>query len=472
MIVDKNPSKQLRRSSQDREGSKERKDRVVDGRGVSVGYCSQPEDPMKIPGRSPSGLLRPPVARWDAILLVSLFIVNCSIFSAWTQLLDVPTKPWLLFYWLYGLVSLVPLAWRNRAPVAIYAIQWLLTVAAWPFLPHYCPFVGLSVALYAVSAQRDGKTSLLALLASLVPYELVAAVAFRLRVGTFADAVLTFSADSVLLVIVALGAWAAGRASQARRRQVQRLERERQTTREAITAERRRVARELHDIVSHAVTVIVLQAAGAARVAKTDFHQVTRSLAHIETTGKQAMTELRRLLGVLDAASPTSNPAPAGELGPQPGLADLPTLVDSLRATGMPITVQTSGTPHDLDPSVDLTAYRIAQEGLTNVLKHAGTDTDCRVQLAWEAQHLRIQIDNDSSPAETHRRQALSTGRGLIGLRERVHAVGGRLHTEPHHDGYRLCAVLPLANATPEYVAARIHMRLDRLVPAENEKLA
>ena len=161
------------------------------------------------------------------------------------------------------------------------------------------------------------------------------------------------------------------------------------------------------------------------------------------------MTELRRLLGVLDAGDPASHgpgrAAGTGELGPQPGLADLTALFTSLRDTGMPVNLDVEGTPRDLDPSVDLAAYRIVQEGLTNVLKHAGKDANPRLRLAWEIQHLSIQIDNDINLAEARRGQALSVGRGLVGLRERAHAAGGRLHAGPHHNGYRLAATLPLA---------------------------
>jgi signal transduction histidine kinase len=224
-----------------------------------------------------------------------------------------------------------------------------------------------------------------------------------------------------------------------------------------LTGERRKIARELHDIVSHSVTVILLQANGAACIADTDFAQITdsdfvrikQSLAHITTTGTQTMAELRRLLEALDTGNATRDAVGISELKPQPGLADLTTLLASLRITGMPVTAHVEGTPRDLDPSVDLTAYRIVQEGLTNILKHAGKDANPRLRLAWKSQSLLIQIDNDTNSAETPRKSALSIGRGLVGLCERAHAVGGNLHAGPHHEGgYRLIATLPFS--TPE----------------------
>jgi signal transduction histidine kinase len=234
--------------------------------------------------------------------------------------------------------------------------------------------------------------------------------------------------------------------TQASQRRVQDLENERQTTLEAVAEERRRIARELHDIVTHAVTVIVLQAAGAARVRETDFTRVGRqSLANIEIMGKQAMAELRRLLGVLVSSDPTDHAADIN-FGPQPGLADLPALLISVQASGMSVTVHEEGSRRDLDPSVDLAAYRIAQEGLTNVLKHAGKDGNPQLRLVWGAQSLIITIDNGTTLAGAPRRQALSVGHGLVGLRERAHAVGGYLRAGAHRGvGYRLTATLPFA---------------------------
>jgi signal transduction histidine kinase len=402
---------------------------------------------MIIPGWMPRGIRWPPLTKLDTLLFSALFIFNCFVFSAWVELDQVVTKPWLLLVWLYGLVSLVPLAWRDEAPVTVFATQWVLTVAAWPFMSHYIPMAGITVALYSVAVHRDRRVSLLALLASSIPIGLDVAASYGNHPGNHPYA--AFFTNGVLLVAAAGWAWGLGRVTQTNYRHVRDLERERESAREAdvLATERRRIARELHDIVSHAVTVIVLQAAGAARVATTDFNQVTRSLAHIETAGKQAMAELRRLLGVLEDSNSTHHAASISEFKPQPGLADLPELLTSLNDIGMPVTVHTEGTPHDLDPSIDLTAYRIVQEGLVNVLKHAGKDANPRLRLVWTDQGLLIQIDNDITVTRTPRGQPFSGGRGLVGLRERAHAAGGDLHARPHQGGYRLSAALP--RATP-----------------------
>jgi signal transduction histidine kinase len=408
---------------------------------------------MKIPSYLQNSVHLPPSAKRDALLLPALFLLNCFFFSAWLQLGDVSTKPWLLLVWLYGLIVLVPLIWRDAAPLTVFVIQWVLTVAAWPIMPRFTPVVGVPVALYAVSVQRGRKVSLLALLASFIPNGLDAAVAFRVF-SSPADRLQSFVPNVILLVIVTVGVWGMGQVTHAGQRHVRQLERERETVREAVAEERRRIARELHDIVSHAVTVIVLQAAGARRIADTDFAQVTQSLKHIETTGKQAMAELRRLLGVLKASDPDTTHSPGiSDLGPQPGLMEVPALLSALQDTGMKVSFHTEGEPRSLDPSVDLAAYRILQEGLTNVLKHAGKDPSPQLRLVWETHSVLIEIDNDTDLAEERRGQGLSLGVGLVGLRERAHAAGGCLHAGRHHGGgHRLTAILPIVDSAQQMI--------------------
>jgi signal transduction histidine kinase len=396
---------------------------------------------MRILGWIPSTIHLPPSVKQDRLLILALFTCNCIFFSAWAELGQVAARPWLLLVWLYGLVSLVPLVWRDRWPLAVFATQWVFDVVAWPILPHYIPALGMPVALYAVSVHCGRKVSVLALLATLIPTGLNAVAEFNI------DGVNSLVTNGFGFVVVVGWAWGFGRMTQASRRHVQDLERERESAREAdvLAAERRRIARELHDIVSHAVTVIVLQAAGAARVAETDFAQVTRSLAHIETAGKQAMAELRRLLGVLADSDPASDAVGVEGLKPQPGLADLTELLASLRDAGMPVALQVAGIRRELDSSLDLTAYRIVQEGLVNVLKHAGKDANPRLGLVWKPRSLLIQIDNDINRLKGHDGSVSSGGRGLVGLRERAHAAGGDLDAGPYPGGYRLTATIPFA---------------------------
>lgn len=415
---------------------------------------------MDISGWIPRSIRTLPSIKRDAALLPTLFLYNFFVFSSWTQLSQVATRPWLLLVWLYGLAGLVPLIFRDRAPVTVFIIQCAHTMAAWPFLDRYIPIVGIPVALYTVSAHRNNKISMLALLTSFIPNGVDAVAVFTIYPTT--EATERFIPNTLFVIAASIGAWGAGRLTQTSQRRVQRLEREQRTareaTQEAVRQERRRIARDIHDIVSHTVTAIVLQAAAAAQDPEINT-QVRQSLTNIQMMGQQAMAELRRLLGILVRSDPNNHAAGRGELSPQLGLADLPTLLDKLdKIDGMPVTIYQEGARRSLDPSLDLAAYRIAQEGLNNVLKHAGEERDPTLRLTWGTQDLIIEIDNGAHLARAPHRQALSVGHGLVGLRERAHALGGHLRAGPHSEvGYRLTATLPFAApAVPPRISSTI----------------
>jgi signal transduction histidine kinase len=416
--------------------------------GRTEGHLPTAREPMTISGWTPRNIQTLSSIKRDALLLPTLFLFNCFEFSSWAQLGQMATKPWLLLIWLYGLVGLLPLILRDRAPVAVFVIQCVHTVVALPIMHFYIPVVGIPVALYAVSAHRDKMISLLALMASFIPNGLAAIAAFWIYTTTI-NAIKAFIPNVVFLVVATIGAWGAGRLTRVSQQHVQHLERKQMTAQQAVTEERRRIARELHDIVSHAVTGIILQAAVASSRTPETNSQVKQSLANIEMMGAQAMAELRRLLGVLVRSDSTDRTADFGELGPQPGLGNLADLLAGVKANGMPVTVDEEGTRRDLDPSVNLAVYRIAQEGLTNILKHAGEEKSPRLRLVWGVENLIIQIDNGTNVAKVPHGQALTVGHGLVGLRERAHAVGGHLCAGPHNVvGYRLTATLPFAAPT------------------------
>lgn len=412
---------------------------------------------MKISGWIAKRAQISPAVKRDVVLLSVLFVFNVYFFSSWLRLGDVPANPWLLVPWLYGLISLFPLMWRNKAPIIIFAIQWLLAVLAWPFMDKYIPVVGLLVAMYALSFRHARKASTPALLASFIPsgldaYAATFKFAYHPNLADLAAPLVYAALNFVCLTAMTIGAWLLGILIGESQRHQQRLEREQDIAREAevLTEERRKIAQEMHDIVSHSVAVIVLQAKAAACIADinfieitdTKFVQIKQSLAHIITKGTQTMAELRRLLRVLETGDA------AHDLKPQPGLAELTTLLDEIRAAGMSVTTHVEGTPRDLDPSVDLTAYRIVQEGLTNILKHADKDANPRLHLTWKPQSLLIQIDNEVNQTKKVSDPALSAGRGLVSLRERARAVGGNLNAGSYKCGYRLIATLPFS--TPE----------------------
>jgi signal transduction histidine kinase len=222
------------------------------------------------------------------------------------------------------------------------------------------------------------------------------------------------------------------------------LDRERELrAREAVADERARIARELHDVVGHALNLIVIQSGGAQRVFDSKPDVARESLASIESTGREALTDMERMLGILRGAEN------AGALSPQPGLGSVGALVDHVTKAGLPVDVIVEGTPLPLPPSVDLSAYRIIQEALTNALKHADA-ARARVTIRHSRGSLELEVTDDGQGAHARRLDGDGAGgRGLIGMRERVALFGGELSAAPLREGgFRVHAKLPLSVAT------------------------
>ena len=220
------------------------------------------------------------------------------------------------------------------------------------------------------------------------------------------------------------------------------LEREREVrAREAVADERARIARELHDIVGHALNLIVIQSGGAQRVFESKPEMVRDTLASIESTGRHAMTDMERMLGMLRATEVTDQ-----ALSSQPGLSAVEGLAASVSHAGLPVEVTVEGPPVELPASVDLSAYRIIQEALTNALKHAGP-AHAGVNIRYGPDCLELEIVDDGQGASGDRGDDhLGGGRGLIGMKERVSLFGGELDAGPRLEGgFRVHARLPLA---------------------------
>jgi signal transduction histidine kinase len=222
-----------------------------------------------------------------------------------------------------------------------------------------------------------------------------------------------------------------------------RREQQLQTAR-AVAEEQARVGRELHDIIAHTLSVIVVQAAAAHDVFDSSPDQARQALGSIEATGRQALAELRR---VLDAIRPAaSQPGPPA---PQPGLAQLDALISQIRGTGLAVTVHTKGAAEDLPAGIDASAYRIIQEALTNTLKHAQATT-AEVALAVGPEELTIDILDDGHPAGPPADSDPHPGRGIIGMRERVALYGGSLTAAPRpQGGFQVHARFPLPRQGP-----------------------
>ncbi|MFH9419872.1 sensor histidine kinase [Streptomyces sp. NPDC017529] len=255
-----------------------------------------------------------------------------------------------------------------------------------------------------------------------------------------------------LLTVPFVLAWVLGDSVRTRRaywaqleEKAARLEKERETqSRIAVAAERARIARELHDVVAHNVSVMVVQADGAAYVLQSAPEQAKQALETISGTGRQALAEMRRLLGVLR----TGEQPEGGEYVPQPGVEQLADLIDQVRGAGLPVDFRVAGEPRPLPSSVELTAYRIVQEALTNTRKHGGPDVGATVRLSYQDAELDLLVEDDGRGAQHELYSgggADGLGHGLIGMRERVGMVGGSLDAGPRPGGgFRISAVLPL----------------------------
>jgi signal transduction histidine kinase len=341
---------------------------------------------------------------------------------------------------LVGLLLVVPLAWRRRRPVraaSVVVAACLLELVVLPaeFLPANAaaPVVVYSLAAYAPRwASRTGLT--LGLIGGL----LAAATVFSSSSG--AD----FLAATVGIGVLVVAAWALGDLRRARLQQMAgleerarllELERE-QEMQLAASTERARIAREMHDVVAHSLSVVIAQADGGRYAGQADPEAATAALEQISSTGRQALAEMRKLLGVLREGD-------GQEFAPQPDVAAIDQLVADVRASGLDVDLVVEGAPQPMPAGPQLAAYRIVQESLTNVLKHAGPAGRAQVRLHWRPDGLELSIEDDGRGAAAIV-EADGQGHGLLGMRERAQLHGGRLTAGPRTGGgFGVSALLP-----------------------------
>jgi signal transduction histidine kinase len=276
----------------------------------------------------------------------------------------------------------------------------------------------------------------------------LAAVRWQFDKGSTQDSLMF----AVFLTVPFALAWVLGDSVRTRRayyaqlvERNERLEREREAQgKAAVAAERARIARELHDVVAHNVSVMVVQADGAAYVMDVAPDQAKEALKTISGTGRQALAEMRRLLGILR----TGEPQESEDYVPQPDVEQIEVLVEQVRTAGLDVDFQVEGAPRQLPSGVELTAYRIVQEALTNTRKHGGPQAKASVRLVYFDDGLGLLVEDDGRGAaeEMYRDGgADGAGHGLIGMRERVGMVGGTLDAGPRPGGgFRISALLPL----------------------------
>jgi signal transduction histidine kinase len=355
------------------------------------------------------------------------------------------------------LATTLPLAWRRRLPLTV-ALATGLATAVYGFA-HYPDLampiaIGGVVGMYSVAAWGSRRA---ALLAGGVAAVVVVVVMTLPRAD--ADVV-----DAAFVSLSLAGAWVLGDRARVQRalaaelrERAARLERERASeARRAVASERARIARELHDVVAHHVSMMVVQAEAGPVAVATEPDRAAGAFEAIAATGRQALVEMRRLLGVLRG---DTDQAPS--LAPQPGLAQVPSLVEQVGRAGLRVELVVEGMEAALPPGIDLSAYRIVQEALTNALRHGGSGR-ASVLVRYGQRDLELRIDNgsgspsaaavplrpaDSPVGDRQDRRSGRPGQGLIGMRERVSLFGGELRAgSGPNGGFTVVARLPIGD--------------------------
>jgi signal transduction histidine kinase len=360
------------------------------------------------------------MARVDALIAAALLVLAQA--ESWLAPSASGQRPHTA---LAAAVATIALAWRRRAPLAVAvavlaSFGTLSVVAELPVAVFVVPTALL--AIYSVAAFAPIEQAVVGLGLGLAMLGVSTAEA--------EDATVTDLTAPALLFVAA---WATGRHLRARRLREAALDREADARERAAAAfERRRIARELHDIVAHRVSTIVIQAEAGLMTAD-DPAAARDALGAIRDSGRQALGELRRLLGLLQE---DAGDAP---IGPQPSLSRLDDLIDGVRGAGLPVELRVDGELAGLAPSTDLAAFRIVQEALTNALRHARTATTVQVRRADSA--VTVEVRNPLAPGAAA--FGGGSGNGLAGMRERVRVFGGTLVAAPDGGDFVVRAVLP-----------------------------
>jgi signal transduction histidine kinase len=359
-------------------------------------------------------------------------------------------------------------AFRRRAPVSAFAVAAVGGAIQVTTAKPSAADLAVLILLYTVAAYRPRRYSSLALLVCMAG-STVAVLEWEPVRGVQLFWRLVFSA--LLFGGLELTVWILGDSMRYRRGyyaaledKAARLEAERSAQAKiAAAAERARIARELHDVVAHHVSVMVVQADGAGYALRTDPDRTAAALQAIAGTGRQALTEMRRLLGVLRSADEQA------ALAPMPGLDELRELLDQARAAGLEVSYTLSGTPRELPEGAELAAYRVVQESLTNTRKHAGLAATAAVTLRYETNGLTVEVTDDGLGVTSEE----GVGHGLAGMRERIAMYGGTVTAGPlPGGGFRVTARLPCPSGDasqpgPPAVAGRDDQAPDEPVPDE-----
>lgn len=377
-------------------------------------------------------------------LIAALYVVPTFIGSLVLGFGPTPPPLWITIAQLVAIAvaGAAILLFRRRRPWLLLVVSWSVCLVVYPF--GSTDVFPMLLGLYALAVYGSTRSAWIGFGGSVV----VATASSYIAVWAHADdTVAPFGADApasatqftVLLLIATLIGVTVGNRRRYLNALIARahdLARERdQQARLATAVERSRIAREMHDIVSHGLTVMVTLADGSSAIAGRDPDRAAEAMRLVAETGRSALADMRRMLGVLSEPAVTSE-----ELAPQPGAAAIPALVERFRSAGLPVQLTTAGPPI-ADPNLQLTVYRIVQEGLTNALRHAATAHAVEVRVAHVDAVVHVDVVDDATAASNP--GVASGGHGLVGMRERVALYGGTLEAGPRSiRGWRLHAEL------------------------------
>ncbi|WP_019158378.1 sensor histidine kinase [Brevibacterium senegalense] len=398
------------------------------GRGTTDATTEQPELP-----RAPGSWLRDRAWLLDVLVALAVFVYNLPILPVYVD--DGPRLAGLI---LVSVALCAPYLLRRRYPLAVLAV--MLTAACVQLVlgaPIIAADFMLLLAVYNVATRYRW----------LVSFPVAVAVVIWLLGAVLPRLGENFIDIGELLSLIALIAlvWTWGTLVRIRRDYVaslqeraHQLEREREAQAQiAVAEERARIAREIHDIVSHSLSVVVIMSEGAASKVDTEPERAKSAILGVRDTGRSALAEMRRMLGVLRDDEPGSH-------APQPGIAQLERIVADAKTTGLPVTLTIEGEPVSLTAGLDLTVYRIVQEALTNVHRHAGSVSAVEVRLRYGDSEVEVRVTDDGQGFDDTPGDE-PAGHGLVGMRERVMAYGGTLRAGMRPSGgFEVAAILPV----------------------------
>jgi signal transduction histidine kinase len=342
----------------------------------------------------------------------------------------------LLLYGIVGLLFFLQPLRPFTLTLALFVAVALVSLAATDVIEMMSTLLIVLVAVFRAASTLDDRSAAIAGLVLLVAVPVVTVEHGGANVGDYVFPIAIFA----ITAFVARGLRHRALLARELALRNERLEVEREAqAAAAVSDERRRIARELHDVVAHSVSVMVVQSGAARRVLDSEPDQAVSSLAEVERSGRQALSELRRLLGLMRDGDE------AAEREPQPTLAGLDDLIGRAREAGLPVELRHEGRPFPLPMGCDLAAYRVVQESLTNALQHAGDGARAKVLLRWTDDHLELDIsDTGQGLTAAGSDDGGPLGQGLVGMRERVALCGGDLQAGPRPSGgFRVHATIP-----------------------------